>query len=337
MTIELQESFPSPELQRSTTPRYDLNHDELGYLTAKFLQEKHDQIPRVGDYACIRVHGSSEYANLGRTVEGIVFTQDLNENPEDMQVEFAPYEDKSWFFVVVDKKQKQPVGNLRVIENGPNGFMALNELVGLPHANDSLLDATFTVDGFFKDYKINPVTTWEVSTIATLPENRRSAHDNNLSLVPLTTEEKAAEATKQHITSGLLYRALYAGAVANGIEHFVAIIDIDAYGKLRNLGIPFYKIFDMLPKEYIDNNTRFQPSVANVSDFGTEMRGYADWKINEAKARLVQMGLSGDAHEAAKNAADRGVQRAMGKRALIEELLTGPKLDHMFAQEHKIS
>lgn len=355
-----EQSFTQPESQAIGAISYDLAPDEMKFMTARLVSENPMAAATDQDYVCFRVHGTSDYANIARTLEGDVFVRDLADDKGEIFEERAPYENSSWFLLVVDKKHMEAKGMLRIYEDSDAGFSALNDVEGDPtmtHATDTHVEVPFSTERFYADYGINPQTTWEVGTIAVLPESRRGAQEKNLHAVPVTREEqeaarKAAAAARDegYIVSGLLYRGLYASAVDSNIEHFVSIIHTEnpndtqtvlrddehipkAYETLRGLGIPFYEMYDMGPKRY-ENETWFQPAVATVADFGREMRGYVDWRIATAKA-LFDLIPSDD--EAARKEGARAVKKAEDKRGMIEVLLTGLFLDDMFAQPHRIS
>jgi hypothetical protein len=282
-------------------PRYDMSDEETAFLTSKLLQEQHDTIPGNNlPFVCFRIKGSSEFANLARGIEGKVFTLDLNDKPEEMKTELEDYEDQSYFFLVVNMYEQAPVAALRVIENGPEGFSSVNAIKEPPHSIDE--------QRFYADYNIDPDKTWDVGTIAVLPDYRRGAHSNNETL---TVEQKKYKILESDIVSGLLYRSLYAGARANGIDNFVSMIDLKALSILRGMGIPFVDIYDMPPKIYFDGSV-FQPSYADVTKFDSAMRGYAQSKIDSAQNELDS-------------------KRGKKLQGLVDELLTGNALDGMMA------
>lgn len=338
MTAAPAEKQPSP-----TGISYELTEDEVTFLTTSLLQERKGQLPE-DEMVCLRIHGTSPYANLSRTVEAQVFSRDLNDTPGEMLDEYAPYEGSSWFLLVINQKLKRPEATLRIVEHSESGFSALNEIKGLPHNTDKDVLRPFSADDFYRDYGVDPAKTWDVGTIAVLDRSRRSAP--KLGVVVPDTEptgsyRAASDQKVQFLAPGLLYRGLYATAQANGIEHFVSIIHTHnpeekdtgdtAYGKLRRMGIPFYPIYGMGPKWY-DNDTYFQPAVALVQDFGLEMRGYTEWRI-----RIAQHVAETSVDEFSKGDAERELAKARAKRMMVEVLLTGFGLDQHFAQPHAIA
>lgn len=318
----------------SAEVRYDLSDEEMAYLTAQLLQDPEFSISTENDFICVRVDGKSQYANLARTLEARVFSNELEDSPDAVKNDYSPYDSESQLLLVIDTPKGIPVGTMRIIEPSDKGFMVLNEIEGAPHSNETSLDVPFTTDEFYADYRINPEKTWEVGTIAVLPQNRR-ATQANLHVVEETQQDKAAQRMREYIVSGLLYRGLYAGAQANDIHHFVATIETQAYETLRGLGIPFYSIYDVVGKTYY-SGFYYQPVVANVDDFSQEMRGFIDWNIKKAEAELKQLEDSASTKSTEIEKAAKNVRRLKLKLDMVNELLDGPNLDKLFAQDHKI-
>jgi hypothetical protein len=140
---------------------------------------------------------------------------------------------------------------------------------------------------------------------------------------------------REYIVSGLLYRGLYAGAIANDIHYFVATIETKAYETLRGLGIPFYSIYDVTGKTYY-SGFYYQPVVAMIDDFPEEMRGFSNWNIKKAEAELEQIKAENVAESDEVKQASKKVKKLKFKLDMVNELLEGPNLDRLFAQDHKI-
>lgn len=272
-------------------PRYEMTNDEVRQMTAQLLYEQKSALPENMPFVCLRIKSSSPFANLARNIEGEVFVNDLNEDRENIKRDWEPYEEQSYFFIVIDVNECRPAGTLRIVENGAHGFMTLNDISEPPH--------NISTEQFCEDYDVDLDKTWEVGTIAVVPEYRRSAN--------ATFEQKITS----YVVSGLLYRSLYAGARANGIDNFVSMIDQKALHTLRNLGIPFVDIYDLPAKDYKDGTT-YQPAFADVTTFDEKMRAFAQALIDAAET-------------------EKDKKRAKDLQDMIIELLTGNALDGMMA------
>ena len=295
-------------------PRYDLSDIEVTELTKDLLKEHTDTLPKDMPFTCVRIKGTSPYANLARNIEGKIFTEELHDDPQRMAADFEPYEDASYFFLVIDTEKSLPTGTLRIIEDGPNGFMTINELLNHVNPGETAPQRFFNHAVFYpsfnnkaKDYgdrgiNITPGNTWEVGTIAVLPEYRRGINASQ------------EQTMISYIVSGLLYRSLYAGAVNNGIEGFLSIIDPAALATLRGLGIPFDDIPGTSLMKF-DDGSEFQPCYAVVQDFDFRMRSFAQHNIDIAET-------------------EKDRQRAIAKQAMIDVLLTGNALDDMMAYRY---
>jgi hypothetical protein len=316
-------------------PNYEIGAEYSRYLTAKLLEEiatVNPELVSTMPFICVRVDNTSEYSNLGRYVEGMVFTEDLDDKPNEMKEEYQDFEGQSKFFIVLDVHQRKPAGALRIIENGQNGFLVFNEIKDEPH--------NFDAEGYFESRNIDPNTTWDVWTIAVMRDYRRNAYSSEqlqrLSLAERveyesrTPEEIAQQKVASYVVSGLLYRALYAGAQANGIKNFVSLIHVDALRTLRDLGIPFKDIEGVAAKTYYNDQT-FQPCEAIVDNFHSDMLGFADNKIAEVLSLIESI-----TDEEQKAVAKKALHKAKEKRNMIEELLNGTFLDQMFATPHEI-
>jgi len=229
-------------------PRYDLIPEEISSLTAELLAQYPAQA--AGKYVCYAMGGQDRFSNLGRSVEAPVLLEAFGNDATELKLEYGDYESASKFFVVIDTHLTRPVGALRVIENSPLGFKTLKDISGEP--------LNVTPEEFMAYHNVKPEDlskTWDVGTVAVLPEYRGSLSD--------------------HLVSSALYRALYASAVEHNVEHFISVIDEHAYGNLAMLGIPFVPIKGSDYFEYIGSE-RSLAVYGRVTEFFDVMSKYKE-------------------------------------------------------------
>ncbi|HEU5122327.1 MAG TPA: GNAT family N-acetyltransferase [Candidatus Saccharimonadales bacterium] len=249
---------------------YELSSEELLELTSRLLAER----PPQGDdrFVCYKLDGQEAFANIGRKIEAEVFGDAFKNTPEDMQREYGPYEPQSMFFVSIDRENNTPTGVMRVIKNGPQGFKSIDDFLA-KHPNTSL-DEIRKFHGMENDEK-----TWDIGTVAVLPEYR----------------DKGA-ATQ-------LYRAMYRTAVDDGIEHVVAIIDADPLAKMNKyLGIPLVSMMNSDPFSYIGSE-KSQAVYGHIPEFDRKMMRHKRTSIKGVLARKAIMRLLGRSETS-----DRGLQ-----------------------------
>ena len=79
---------------------YDLSPDEIGRISAAALAAR----PAPGRFLSIVVSPDEPLADVGRTVERQVFEATFGNDAAVMASEYGPYEDRSRFFVVLDRR-----------------------------------------------------------------------------------------------------------------------------------------------------------------------------------------------------------------------------------------
>ena len=238
------------------------------------------------DVLAVCIWGGSEYADVARATEARVFMEALGDPWTVLQEDFAGAEDQSWFFLCLDRHAQRPTGALRVVEHGPIGFPFLRHLAEPPHE----LSQSRLVEGFGLDLG----RLWEVGTIAVDPAYRSAAQAST--------------------TTALLYRALYAGALANNTSHLASIVVPRNLKKLHSLGIPFERMPGMPMKVFWDG-AEYEPVIATIDQFDPRMRALASSLVDQA---------SSDTRRAV----------ASYKQQYIDALLTGRGLDTHFAYSH---
>jgi hypothetical protein len=174
---------------------------DLRTLTAQVMDS--DAVEPFGVYM---FRSSDPGAELGRHVERTVFLETFGNTAELLAEEYAPYEPSSVFICVFDHLRSLPAGVLRVILPSRAGFKSLNDLEPWwGEKSETVIERT--------GLAMEPKETWDVATLAVLPDYRGKA---TMGLVSLG-----------------LYQTLTMSAVRSGIDWFVAILDMPAYRMIR--------------------------------------------------------------------------------------------------------
>jgi len=239
-TQDIERSVPSSEPNHG----YDLPAEAAQQLASELLHER----PPTGGarFVCYMLNGTEPASNIGRQVEGAVFDQTFQNDPEEMVREYGPYEEQSIFFTSIDRENEKPTsGELRVIENGPAGFKTINDLAAAKGLSPEDYKRSLAERHGITDWD----KCWDVGTVAVPPEYRSA--EGGISIQ--------------------LYRALYVAAMERGIEHFISVVDTKPLAKLTDyLGIPFVPLGDSGPMEYLGSKGS-QPVYGHVPDFYNKM------------------------------------------------------------------
>jgi len=235
---------------------YEVSRERIAALTSRLLAER----PPEGDdrFVCYMLDGGDEYSDIGRAIESEVFSKTFDNSPEEMRREYGPYEQKSTFFVSIDREAGIPTGTIRIGRNGAAGFKSMNDL--------ERLDSTYSLERVREYRNIDDLDKcWDILTLAVAPEYR-SAQGN---------------------VSVQLYRGVYLAAMEQGIEHFISIIDSRAYEKVTGYtGIPYVPMLDSSETfEYL-NSQKSLPIYGYVPDFYRKMNRKR-WTLKGILARKV--------------------------------------------------
>jgi hypothetical protein len=202
---------------------YDLSSEQVSELTGSLLERLPlENLPEGSKFVCTELSQNSDFSNLSRYVEERVFVEEFGNNKDEMLTEYGPYESASRFWLVCDITSHQPIGALRVIENSDSGLKTINDIHSMLGVSPD--DVRYIENLDFKK-------TWDVGTVAVLPEYRGIEY----SFLP----------------SLMLYRSLYARGVESGIDHFVSIIDAKAASNLELLGTTFRPILGLDSFSYL--------------------------------------------------------------------------------------
>ena len=195
---------------------YDLPPDEVGRISAAALAGR----PAPGRFLSIVVEPGAPLADVARTVERQVFEATFGNDAAVMASEYGPYEDRSRFFVVLDRELGMPAGIVRVIQDDGPGVKTIVDApahIGVPVAQ---ISAIHGLTGRI----------WDFATVAVLPEYRGRSS--------LTV-------------SSLLYRTFLLAGKRAGVRHVVAMLDRGAWRNIRLLGVPVGQIAGSGPFAYL--------------------------------------------------------------------------------------
>jgi GNAT superfamily N-acetyltransferase len=246
---------------------YALADEKLHELTNRLLAER----PPQGDdrFVCYKLEGDDVFAGIGRKIESDVFREAFNNSPEQMEAVYGPYEEQSMFFVTVDREKGVPTGAMRIVKDGPAGFISFNDF--LEKHPDVSEEQVREFHGMHDDAR-----TWDVATVAVPPEYRDKG------------------------TATQLYRAMYKTAVDDGIEHVVAIIDADPLKKMNKfLGIPLVPMIDSKPFPYIGSQES-QAVYGRISEFNEVMTKHRKRSLRGFLAREAIHRLLGQSDDSNK-------------------------------------
>lgn len=137
--------------------------------------------------------------------EADVFLEAYGNTKEEFDTEYGPYEDSTGFMTVL-QDDGLAVGTVRFIAPGPAGLKTLNDVQRPPWQVDGLRSA--------RAAGVDPARAWDVATIAV----RRGAGRGGL-------------------CAGALYHGIITGALANGADYIVMIMDDHARHLLTGLGL----------------------------------------------------------------------------------------------------
>ncbi|GAA2850800.1 hypothetical protein Acy02nite_34150 [Actinoplanes cyaneus] len=159
-------------------------------------------------------------ADVARTVERMVFEESFGLDEAAMLAEYTPYEEQSYFFLILDRETGLPAGAARAIEGGGKTLDDAPDLIGVS------LSEIVDIHGMHDGGKI-----WDYATLAVLPRYR--ADRNGLTV------------------SGMLYRSFINAGHRWGVRHVVCMLDAAAYRNLDMLGVRFVAMAGSEPFEYL--------------------------------------------------------------------------------------
>jgi hypothetical protein len=193
-------------------------------------------------------------ADEARAVEETAFDEFFENDPEQLEEEYGPYEAASTFLVCRDTESDRVTGVMRFIRNSDAGLKSLNDLETKPWHRpvDEVLRAT----GLDLDLD----KTIDIATFAILPEYRG------------TNSPEGA------FTRAILFHGLCTYTMETGAEAWVTIIDNAARDVVQVwAGAPFHQYQDVLqhaplaPMPYLGSKSS-TPMWATMEEFIPRLR-----------------------------------------------------------------
>lgn len=200
------------------TARYDLEPAAVLRITADFLAAH----PAGGRFVTAVVGPDSDLAAVGRALERQVFEAAFGNDAAVMAAEYGPYEERSLFFVVIDRKRGVPAGVARMIESRGAGAKTVDDAP--PHIGGDV--ATILAAHGMTGEKV-----WDCATLAVLPQYRGGR--------------------SSLLVSTMIYRTFLVMGRRHGVRHAVAMLDRGAYRNLGLVGVPMRTLADSGPFEYL--------------------------------------------------------------------------------------
>lgn len=147
-------------------------------------------------------------AEIARHVERVVFLEAFGNTAGQLEVEYSPYESSSLLFCVVDHRRRVPAGALRIVVPAPGGpgLKSLNDVEPVWGEPAGALLARSGAEP-------PPEATWDIATLAVMPEYRGAAAAGLVSLA--------------------LYQSVIGTAQRSGVDWLVAIVDVAVHRMSR--------------------------------------------------------------------------------------------------------
>ncbi|RZU54346.1 hypothetical protein EV385_6297 [Krasilnikovia cinnamomea] len=206
-------------MQTTTEVRYDLDTAEVRRRVTAYLAAHPGQTSR---FISAVVANDHPLANVGRTVERLIFEEAFGNDTAVMLAEYGPYEDRSLFFVIIDCKDGVPAGAGRIVEGTG---------IGLKTVDDAPAHIGVPAEAILATHGMTGEKAWDYTTVAVLPQYRGGQ--------------------SQLMVSSLIHRTfLVAGARAQ-VRHVVTMLDRRAYRNMAMLGINLQPLAGSGPFEYL--------------------------------------------------------------------------------------
>jgi hypothetical protein len=203
----------------SASSLYELSPLEVERITVGFLANHPDP---TGRFICAVVGPDHPLARVARTVERQIFEEAFGNDAATMAAEYGPYEDRSLFFVVLDRRRGAPAGMSRIIEATGAGLKTIDDAPAYIGGDVASIMAAHGMRG---------EKAWDFATVAVLPEYRGGRSG-------LTV-------------SSLLYRTFLITGERAAVKHVVTMVDHRAYRNVLLLGLPMTALAGSAPFAYL--------------------------------------------------------------------------------------
>jgi hypothetical protein len=193
---------------------YDLDDETVRRMTAEALARH----PSPGRFVGLAIGTADPLADVARTVERQVFEAAFGNDAATMVAEYGPYEERSLFFLVIDRATGVPAGAGRVIDGGGKTLDEAPRYIGL------------TPTAIAGAHGLHDGRIWDFATLAVLPEHR------GRSGVAVST---------------MLYRTFLNAGRRAEVRHIVCMLDHRAHRNMMLLGAPLVPLAGSDPFEYL--------------------------------------------------------------------------------------
>ncbi|MFG1606932.1 hypothetical protein [Actinoplanes sp. NPDC049265] len=197
-----------------TPSRYEMEPLVQSRIVARALAGH----PATGRYECFVVGADDPLADVARVVEREVFEASFGNDAAVMTAEYGPYEDRSLFFVVLDRRHGVPAGVVRVIEDHGVRVKTLEDApayLGVP------------ISEIVAAHGLDHGLVWDYATLA-VPRKYRNVE-----------------------VSTILHRTFVAAGQRAGVTHSLAMMDRGSWRNIRLVGIPVRQLAGSEPFEYL--------------------------------------------------------------------------------------
>ncbi|BFU44680.1 hypothetical protein [Krasilnikovia sp. MM14-A1004] len=203
----------------TTEVRYDLDHAEVQRRIADYLAAHPG---RAGRFISAVVGHGHPLANVGRTIERLIFEEAFGNDTAVMIAEYRAYEDRSLFFVIIDGENGVPAGAGRIVEGTG---------IGLKTVDDAPTHIGVSATDILAAHGMNGEKAWDYTTVAVLPQYRGGQ--------------------SQLMVSSLMHRTFLVTGARAGVQHVVTMLDRRAYRNMAMLGINLQPLAGSGPFEYL--------------------------------------------------------------------------------------
>ena len=199
-----------------TSFRYDLSPARTEAAITEFLGSVP---PRRSRFLTAVVGPDHPLADVARTVECTVFDDAFGNTAEVMNAEYGPYEGRSTFYLVIDRRTARPAGAGRSIAGTGTELKTLTDAPAhIGRSVDEILDV----------HDMRDATVWDYATVAVLPAYRGT----------LTV-------------SSMLYRTFTLDCLRHGVDHAVTLLDKRAHRNMSLLGVRMEPLAGSAPFPYL--------------------------------------------------------------------------------------
>jgi hypothetical protein len=199
--------------------------DSLRNLTLQYLSEVGRTDRADKKFGIYFVSSHSEFAPLARFVERQVFGRVFGNDQATMDREYDPYEDASFFVLVVDHRRIEPAGVLRAIRPSSAGHKTIRDLAAVPEWSVTFRELSDYHGGVDAD------DVWDLATLA-------------------VRDQWTEGASGSHV-SAALYHGIYIASLMAGVDHWVCMLDEAVADLVRAAEVPLRRICDLPAMEYL--------------------------------------------------------------------------------------